>query len=213
MKKYLLSFAMLALASMSVFTSCKDDDEPAVPANVSVSVDKAALKTAEAAAEQNAAAEALADAQAAAPAGATVTQDPKTGDVTTTNADQSYTVTTTETSYTYEVDGVTYNSIEAVQAALSELPAGSTATFVAVLHQTTTTQQYNADGTKNGPATTNEKTTKGKETEIEIPGLGEAPKTAAIQHPTSAVDATQTKTVDVTVKTTEKGQHSGGGIN
>lgn len=211
MKKSLLSFAMLALASMSVFTSCKDDDET-IPAVVSVTVDKAALKAAEAAAEQNAAAEALADAQAAAPAGATVTQDPKTGDVTTTYADQSYTVTTTETSYTYEVDGVTYNSIEAVQAALSKLPAGSTATVVTVLHQTTTTQQYNADGTKNGPATTKEETAKGKETEIEIPGLDEAPKTAAVILPTSVTDATQTKTVDVTVKTTEKGQHSGGSI-
>ena len=212
MKKYLLSVAVLALASMSVFTSCKDDDEPAVPANVSVSVDKAALKAAEAAAEQNAAAEALADAQAAAPAGATVTQDPKTGDVTTTNADQSYTVTSTETSYTYEIDGVEYNSMDAVQAALSKLPAGSTATVVAVLHQTTTTQKYNADGTKDGAATTKEETAKGKETKIEIPEAGEAAEKVAVQVPTSVTDTTKTKSVDVTVTTTEKGQHSGGGI-
>lgn len=213
MKKYLLSVAVLALASMSVFTSCKDDDEIAVPADVTVTVDKAALKTAEADAAKNAAAEALTAAKATAPADATVTQDPQTGNITIKNADNTYTVTTTETSYTYEIDGVTYNTMEAVQAELAKRPAGSTATVVAVLHQTTTTQQYNADGTKNGPATTNEKTTKGKETEIEIPGLDEAPKTAAVILPTSVTDATQTKTVDVTVKTTEKGQHSGGSIN
>lgn len=211
MKKLFSTLGMMALVSLCLFSSCKDEDYPATETQTNASANAAQVNAAATAAANNAVAEALAAAQAAAPAGATVV---KTGanEVTTTNADGTKEVTTTTTSYTYEVNGVSYDSMNAAMAALSKLPAGSTATIVAVLHQTTTTQKYNADGTKNGAATTKEDTAKGKETKIEVPEAGEAAEKVAVEVPTSVTDTTKTKSVDVTVTTTEKGQHSGGGI-
>lgn len=211
MKKLFSTLGMMALVSLCLFSSCKDEDYPATETQTTASANAAQVNAAATAAANNAVAEALAAAQAAAPAGATVA---KTGanEVTTTNTDGTKEVTTTTTSYTYEVNGVSYDSMEAAMAALSKLPAGSTATVVAVLHQTTTTQKYNADGTKNGAATTKEDTAKGKETKIEVPEAGEAAEKVAVEVPTSVTDTTKTKSVDVTVTTTEKGQHSGGGI-
>ena len=210
MKKLFSTLGMMALVSLCLFSSCKDEDYPAATTTATANATQVAAAATDAA--NNAVAEALAAANAAAATtGATVTQ---TGnEVTTTNADGTKVVTTTTTSYTYEVNGQSYDSMDAAMAALSKLPAGSTATVVAVLHQTTTTQKYNADGTKNGNAETKEEQIKGKESTVTIPQNGESPKTVAVELPTSVSDATQTKTVDVTVKTTEKGQHSGGGIN
>ena len=212
MKKLFSTLGMMALVSLCLFSSCKDEDYPATETQTVATANAAQVAAAATAAANTAVANALAAAQAAAPTGATVTQT-GANEVTTTNADNTKVVTTTTTSYTYEVNGVSYSSEEAAMAALSKLPAGSTATVVAVLHQTTTTQKYNADGTKNGNAVTNEEQIKGKESTVTIPQNGESPKTVAVELPTSVSDATQTKTVDVTVKTTEKGQHSRGGIN
>lgn len=211
MKKLFSTLGMMALVSLCLFSSCKDEDYPATETQTNASANATQVAAAATDAANNAVAEALAAAQAAAPVGATVV---KTGanEVTTTNTDGTKEVTTTTTSYTYEVNGVSYDSMEAAMAALSKLPAGSTATVVAVLHQTTTTQKYNADGTKNGAATTKEDTAKGKETKIEVPEAGEAAEKVAVEVPTSVTDTTKTKSVDVTVTTTEKGQHSGGGI-
>lgn len=211
MKKLFSTLGMMALVSLCLFSSCKDEDYPATETQTNATANATQVAAAATDAANNAVAEALAAAQAAAPAGATVA---KTGanEVTTTNADNTKEVTTTTTSYTYEVNGVSYDSMDAAMAALSKLPAGSTATIVAVLHQTTTTQKYNADGSKNGAATTKEETAKGKETKIEIPEAGEAAEKVAVEVPTSVTDTTKTKSVDVTVTTTEKGQHSGGGI-
>jgi len=211
MKKLFSTLGMMALVSLCLFSSCKDEDYPATETVTTATANAAQVNAAATAAANNAVAEALAAAQAAAPAGATVV---KTGanEVTTTNADGTKEVTTTSTSYTYEVNGVSYDDMDAAMAALSKLPAGSTATIVAVLHQTTTTQKYNADGTKNGAATTKEDTAKGKETKIEVPEAGEAPEKVAVEVPTSVSDATQSKSVDVTVATAEKGKHSGGGV-
>lgn len=211
MKKLFSTLGMMALVSLCLFSSCKDEDYPATETQTNATANATQVAAAATDAANNAVAEALAAAQAAAPAGATVV---KTGanEVTTTNADGTKEVTTTTTSYTYEVNGVSYDSMNAAMAALSKLPAGSTATIVAVLHQTTTTQKYNADGTKNGAATTKEDTAKGKETKIEVPEAGEAAEKVAVEVPTSVTDTTKTKSVDVTVTTTEKGQHSGGGI-
>lgn len=211
MKKLFSTLGMMALVSLCLFSSCKDEDYPATETQTNASANAAQVNAAATAAANNAVAEALAAAQAAAPAGATVAQT-AANEVTTTNTDGTKEVTTTTTSYTYEVNGVSYDSMEAAMAALSKLPAGSTATVVAVLHQTTTTQKYNADGTKNGSATTKEETAKGKETKIEVPEAGEAAEKVAVEVPTSVTDTTKTKSVDVTVTTTEKGQHSGGGI-
>lgn len=212
MKKLFSTLGMMALVSLCLFSSCKDEDYPATETQTNATANATQVAAAATDAANNAVAEALAAAQAAAPAGATVV---KTGanEVTTTNTDGTKEVTTTTTSYTYEVNGVSYDSMEAAMAALSKLPAGSTATVVAVLHQTTTTQKYNADGTKNGEATTApEKTAKGKETKVEIPEAGQAAEKVVVEVPTSVTDTTKTKSVDVTVTTTEKGQHSGGGI-
>ena len=213
MKKLFSTLGMMALVSLCLFSSCKDEDYPATETQTVATANAAQVAAAASAAANTAVANALAAAQAAAPTGATVTQT-GANEVTTTNADGTKVVTTTSTSYTYEVNGDSYDDIEAAMAALSKLPAGSTARVVAVLHQTTTTQKYNADGTKNGNAETKEEEPiKGKESTVTIPQDGESPKTVALEVPTSVSDATQTKTVDVTVKTTEKGQHSGGGIN
>lgn len=211
MKKLFSTLGMMALVSLCLFSSCKDEDYPATETQTNASANATQVAAAATDAANNAVAEALAAAQAAAPAGATVV---KTGanEVTTTNADGTKEVTTTTTSYTYEVNGVSYDSMNAAMAALSKLPAGSTATIVAVLHQTTTTQKYNADGTENGAATTKEDTAKGKETKIEVPEAGQAAEKVVVEVPTSVTDTTKTKSVDVTVTTTEKGQHSGGGI-
>jgi len=211
MKKLFSTLGMMALVSLCLFSSCKDEDYPSTETQTVATANAAQVAAAASAAANTAVANALAAAQAAAPTGATVTQT-GANEVTTKNADNTKVVTTTTTSYTYEVNGVSYSSEKDAMAALSKLPAGSTATVVAVLHQTTTTQKYNADGTKNGNAETKEEQIKGKESTVTIPQDGESPKTVAVELPTSVSDATQTKTVDVTVKTTEKGQHSGGGI-
>ncbi len=209
MKKLFSTLGMMALVSLCLFSSCKDEDYPAATTTATANATQVAAAATDAA--NNAVAEALAAANAAAATtGATVTQ---TGnEVTTTNADGTKVVTTTTTSYTYEVNGQSYDSMDAAMAALSKLPAGSTATVVATLIQTTKTVTYDANGNKKDEKT-DTKTAKGKETKFEIPEAGEAAEKVVVELPTSVNDTTKTKTVDVTVKTTEKGQHSGGGIN
>ena len=209
MKKLFSTLGMMALVSLCLFSSCKDEDYPAATTTATANATQVAAAATDAA--NNAVAEALAAANAAAATtGATVTQ---TGnEVTTTNADGTKVVTTTTTSYTYEVNGQSYDSMDAAMAALSKLPAGSTATVVATLSQTTKTVTYDANGNKKDEKT-DTKTAKGKETKFEIPEAGEAAEKVVVELPTSVNDTTKTKTVDVTVKTTEKGQHSGGGIN
>lgn len=209
MKKLFSTLGMMALVSLCLFSSCKDEDYPATETQTNATANPVQVAAAETAAATNAAQEVAA---ALAAPGVTVAPQPDGSIKATNDADGSYSVTTVETSYTYEVNGVSYDSMNAAMAALSKLPAGSTATVVAVLHQTTTTQKYNADGTKNGAATTKEDTAKGKETKIEVPEAGEAAEKVAVEVPTSVTDTTKTKSVDVTVTTTEKGQHSGGGI-
>lgn len=210
MKKLFSTLGMMALVSLCLFSSCKDEDYPATETQTNATANPVQVAAAETAAATNAAQEVAA---ALAAPGVTVAPQPDGSIKATNDADGSYSVTTVETSYTYEVNGVSYDSMNAAMAALSKLPAGSTATIVAVLHQTTTTQKYNADGTKNGEATTApEKTAKGKETKVEIPEAGQAAEKVVVEVPTSVTDTTKTKSVDVTVTTTEKGQHSGGGI-
>ena len=209
MKKLFSTLGMMALVSLCLFSSCKDEDYPAATTTATANATQVAAAATDAA--NNAVAEALAAANAAAATtGATVTQ---TGnEVTTTNADGTKVVTTTTTSYTYEVNGQSYDSMDAAMAALSKLPAGSTATVVATLIQTTKTVTYDANGNKKDEKAAT-KTAKGKETKFEIPEAGEAAEKVVVELPTSVNDTNKTKTVDVTVKTTEKGQHSGGGIN
>lgn len=210
MKKLFSTLGMMALVSLCLFSSCKDEDYPATAATTTATANATQVAAAATDAANNAVAEALAAAKAAAPTDATVKQ---TGNkVTTTYADNSYEETTTTTSYTYEVNGESYDSMDAAMAALAKLPAGSTATVVATLIQTTKTVTYDANGNKKDEKT-DTKTAKGKETKFEIPEAGEAAEKVVVELPTSVNDTTKTKTVDVTVKTTEKGQHSGGGIN
>lgn len=148
-------------------------------------------------ATNNAVAIALAEAQAAAPAGAIVTLT-GSNKVTTIYSDNTKEVITIKTSYTFEVNGVSYDSLDAAMDALSKYPAGSTATVVVVLQQTTTTQKYNADGTKNGAASTLYVTAKGKETKIEIPEAGNYAR-VVLYFPTSVRDASKTAQVVVNV--------------
>lgn len=210
MKKLFSTLGMMALVSLCLFSSCKDEDYPATPATVTATANATQVAAAATDAANNAVAEALAAAKAAAQAtGATVTQSGN--QITTTNTDGTKEVTTTTTSYTYEVDGVSYDSMDEAMAALRNKPAGSTATVVATLVQTTTTVTYDANGNKKDEKT-DTKTAKGKETKVEIPEAGQAAEKVVVELPTSVNDTTKTKTVDVTVKTTEKGQHSGGGI-
>ena len=209
MKKLFSTLGMMALVSLCLFSSCKDEDYPAATTTATANATQVAAAATDAA--NNAVAEALAAANAA--AATTGATDTQTGnEVTTTNADGTKVVTTTTTSYTYEVNGQSYDSMDAAMAALSKLPAGSTATVVATLIQTTKTVTYDANGNKKDEKT-DTKTAKGKETKFEIPEAGEAAEKVVVELPTSVNDTTKTKTVDVTVKTTEKGQHSGGGIN
>lgn len=210
MKKLFSTLGMMALVSLCLFSSCKDEDYPATETQTNASANATQVAAAATDAANNAVAEALAAAQAAAQAtGATVTQSGN--QITTTNTDGTKEVTTTTTSYTYEVDGVSYDSMDEAMAALRNKPAGSTATVVATLVQTTTTVTYDANGNKKDEKT-DTKTAKGKETKVEIPEAGQAAEKVVVELPTSVNDATKTTSVDVTVTTTEKQTHSGGSV-
>lgn len=236
MKKFLFSFGVLALAGASILlTSCKDED--VLAATISANVNTTQAATAAATSQAAANGQALTDAAAAAtPTGgstvnngdgsitvkdatgatvATVTQttDATTGDVVTTTIDAATgtkTETVVTTSYTYTVNGVPCADAAAVQAALATLPAGSTATVVATLVQTTTVTEVAADGTKGEPTVT--ETTKDKTSTVEIPEVGKTSK-STIDLPTSVVEGVDTTApVDITVTTVENGKHSGGSI-
>ena len=208
MKKLFSTLGMMAMVSLCLFTSCKDEDVTA--ANVNATVNDTQVQVAEATALANAQADALAAAQAAAVAtGATVTQDTSTGVITTTETDGSYSETTVESTYTYTVNGVECSTTEEVEAALRALPAGTVATVVATLVQTTTTVEYNADGTKKAEQPDPVVESKSKESTVEIPEVGQT-KTETIELPVS-VSTEQTADVNIGLSVTESGSTHGGG--
>lgn len=228
MKKYLLTAGVLALATVSFFTSCKDDDEIEIDTTVKTSLNDKQLADK---LEDAVKAEAAANDGTTTSSEGTVTTTTTTTTTSTVNPDGNVVTTTTsvatsvdtatgetstttevvenEYSYTYEVNGVTYNTIEEVQAAVNQLPAGSTATVTATLHQTTTTQRFDKDGNLIDTKTT-ENSQKGDATTITIPDQEGKSSTSTIQVPASTTDATKTTQVDVTIQTTEKPLHSGG---
>ena len=206
MKKLFSTLGMMAMISLCLFTSCKDEDVTAGPVNVQATINKAQVQQAQAQATAQANTEAIADAQAANP-GATVTQATD-GTIITSNPDGSKVETVVTTSYTYEVDGVAYNTIEEVQAALSKKRPGETAKVVAILHTTTTSTPVAADGTKGTPKVNKED--KSSTTNITIPEAGEKSE-QAIKVPVST-KTEQTADINVSLATTTEGQHSGGQI-
>lgn len=186
MKKFILSLGIMATIFGAVsLQSCKDDDEPTekdVTAKVDVSKATSTIEN-QLKSDEN-------------------TKVTKVGEtVVATTTEEDGTVTTTTYSYSYELNGQTYTTAAALQAALAKLPAGSTATVVATLVQTTVTKK--ADGTQ-----TTEEKKDSVTTDVNIPEQGT--QTTTIQVPTTVENVTAP--VDVTVTTTEKGQHSGGGI-
>lgn len=228
MKKLFSTLGMMAMVSLCLFTSCKDED---VAANANVVIptfSQADLTAAETAADVTANTQAATDANAAVVAtgatktgettdaagvttttydnGTTVVADPENNKVTTTEADGTTTEVTVETEYSYEVDGVTYKTMDEVMAALRNKPAGTVATIVTTLTQITTTTKKDKNGNVIG---TPEKKTENKQatSKIEIPQPGQT-KQDEIKIPTS-VKTDTTAPVPVTVKT-EKGGHSGG---
>ncbi len=230
MKKLFSTLGMMALVSLCLFTSCKDEDvtaNPVVPPVVEATVDNTALQNAEATVTTTANAQAAESAKAAVEAsgatvsdvqttggvttttysdGTTVTEDTENNKVTTTNPDGTSTEVNVEASYTYTVDGVEYSSMEEVLAALSKKPAGSVATVVATLVQTTTTIKRDADGKELSKDTKDD--TKATTTNVVIPEVGKTQKTN-VALPTSVTTGTQ-QNVEVTVTTSQKGSHSGG---
>lgn len=208
MKKLFSTLGMMALVSLCLFTSCKDEDVTATqtPVVVTPTVNNTDLQLAETQAEATASAQALADAQAI---DANATQNGNV--ITYTGTDGSTNEVTVETSYTYTVDGVTYNSMDEVLAALRKKPAGTTATVVATLVQTTTTIKKDANGNPVGQPNVKTETKKGDESKVTIPAAGQTVE-SVIAHPTSIKTDTK-KDVDVTVKSTPAGLHSGGAVN
>ncbi len=204
MKKFLLSTCAIAVASLCVFmTSCKDED--VLNTVVTSSVNKAQVAAAAAAAQSNSVAEAAAIAAATAPATATVTTEGNK--VIIADGSTGYTETSTiETKYTYELDGVTYESMDAVQAALAQKPAGSTATITTTLIQITTTVVTAPDGTTTtkDPITT----TSVQIWVINIPSSGS--QVIVVQTPVSTFDQQATMPVTIVVATTTVSTHSGG---
>ncbi|MBP3823955.1 MAG: hypothetical protein J6I36_11210 [Bacteroidaceae bacterium] len=206
MKKLFSTLGMMALVSLCLFTSCKDEDvtaTPQTPVVVIPTVNNTDLQLAETQAEATASAQALADAQAI---DANATQNGNV--ITYTGTDGSTNEVTVETSYTYTVDGVTYNSMEEVLAALRKKPAGSTATVVATLVQTTTTIKKDANGNPVGQPDVKTETKKGDESKVTIPAAGQTVE-SVIAHPTSIKTDTK-KDVDVTVKSSQSSSHGGG---
>ena len=198
MKKLFSTLGMMALVSLCLFTSCKDEDvtaTPQTPVVVIPTVNNTDLQLAETQAE--------ADAQAI---DANATQNGNV--ITYTGTDGSTNEVTVETSYTYTVDGVTYNSMEEVLAALRKKPAGSTATVVATLVQTTTTIKKDANGNPVGQPDVKTETKKGDESKVTIPAAGQTVE-SVIAHPTSIKTDTK-KDVDVTVKSSQSSSHGGG---
>ena len=231
MKKLFSTLGMMALVSLCLFTSCKDEDvtaTPQTPVVVIPQVNNTDLQQAETQAEATANAQNAADViQGILDSGAHQVGQPTTvggvtktvfddgtqvaqegNKVTTTAADGTQTEVTVETSYTYTVDGVTYNSMDEVLAALRKKPAGTTATVVATLVQTTTTIKKDANGNPVGQPNVKTETKKGDESKVTIPAAGQTVE-SAIAHPTSIKTDTK-KDVDVTVQSSQSGNHGGG---
>ena len=204
MKKLFSTLGMMALVSLCLFTSCKDEDvtaAPVVPPVVDAQVNNTQLQLADTQATATANAQALEDAKQVDPNATQV------GNVVTyTDQNGTKTEVTVETSYTYSVDGVTYNSMDEVLAALKKKPAGSTSTVVATLVETIKTTTYDQNGKKTGEKTDTQ-TKKGEETKVTIPEEGKSSQTV-IPHPTSIKTDTK-QNVDVTV-TSKKNTHGGG---
>jgi len=221
MKKFLLTAGVLAIASISLFTSCKDEDEPAninTTTIVTAALDDSEIADALAQAMKDAAQDGtIQNADGTTTEVVTVVKTDKDGDVivttTSTNRDANGNITTVEVSeseynYTYTVDGVTYNSLEEVQNALSKKPAGTTATLIAMLAQTTTTVTKDANGNQIGAPTTTTKSTK-TETTITVPGIGQTTNTN-VQIPVSVEEPTKTVNNTVTLTTKEATNNHGG---
>lgn len=230
MKKLFSTLGMMALVSLCLFTSCKDEDvtaAPVVPPVIDAVVNNTQLQVADTQATATANAQAAESAKAAVEAsgatvsdvqttggsttttysdGTTVTEDTKNNKVTTTNPDGTSTEVIVEVGYTYTVDGVTYNSMDEVLAALKKKPAGSTATVVATLVETIKTTTYDQNGNKTGEKTDTQKK-EGEETKVTVPKEGESSQTV-IPHPTSIQTDTK-QNVDVTITST-KNTHGGG---
>ena len=98
--------------------------------------------------------------------------------------------------------------MEEVLAALRKKPAGSTATVVATLVQTTTTIKKDANGNPVGQPDVKTETKKGDESKVTIPAAGQTVE-SVIAHPTSIKTDTK-KDVDVTVQSTQSSSHGGG---
>lgn len=221
MKKFLLTAGVLAIASISLFTSCKDEDEPAninTTTIVTPALDDSEIADALAQALKDAAKDGtIQNADGTTTEVVTVVKTDKDDDVivttTSTNRDANGNITTVEVSeseydYTYTVDGVTYNSMEEVQNALRNKPAGSTATVIATLVQTTTTITKDATGQQIGTPTTTTKSTK-TETTVTIPEVGKT-TTTNVQIPVSVDDPTKTVNNAVTLTTKEVTNNHGG---
>lgn len=221
MKKFLLTAGVLAIASISLFTSCKDEDEPAninTTTIVTPALDDSEIANALAQALKDAAKDGtIQNADGTTTEVVTVVKTDKDDDVivttTSTNRDANGNITTVEVSeseydYTYTVDGVTYNSMEEVQNALSKKPAGTTATVIATLAQTTTTITKDANGNQIGNPTTTTKSTK-TETKITIPGIGQTTNTN-VQIPVSVEDPTKVVNNNFTLSTQQSTNNHGG---
>ena len=138
MKKFLLSLGLMAtVLGAATFTSCKDDPEPTQPKTATVN-STAAL---------NALAAQLGGANA------TVTKQGETLKVVTTDASGNQTTTTY--AYVYKVDGETYTTTAALQAALAGKTGVVTVTAVLTkdgeeIASRDTNITINEDGTTQG---------------------------------------------------------------
>ncbi len=93
--------------------------------------------------------------------------------------------------YTYVLNGQTYNSLDALNKAIDELPAGSEGNTIYVV----------ATPTDGGPAKT------GKTSTFATPKPGEKAVVVSVEVPGDT-----NKTAEVTLNTTVESQHSGGAI-
>ena len=204
MKKFLLTAGVLAMATLSLFTSCKDDDTPIVPTITTVNVDKVALNDAEKAAQDIAIKSAEEDAKQIAPEGATVVIDNNT--IITTNPDGTTTEVTVTTTYTYEINGKTYNTIDEVARVIASQPAGTTVKVTAILTQTTTTVTKDVNGEETNRGVKQE--TNSETSTVNIPNAGETIK-ENITLPTN-VNNDDTRNVPIVITVNYDASHSGG---
>ena len=163
---------------------------------ISVSINQAEISVAEAQAKAYALTKEISAAQASAGENATVIQAAD-GTIITTYPDGSRLQVEVDISFSYEIDGVSYASIEDAQAALQKRQPDTTALLYVTLIQTTTAIMINADGTKGENPQIREDARK-MTSNIIIPPIGQT-KTNIIQIPTSFDDSTTPQTAEVVI--------------